>query len=377
MKVKNNYNECLTNLACSIRKYFELEYHHNTLNYIDKILYEKKPNNVIIMLFDGMGSRILKRVLENESLFKSNLFKEITTVFPATTTAATTSIRTGLNPIEHGWIGWDTYIKPIDKTITLFLNSEKGKKEICKEFLEVKDKLVTKTIADEIEENGLYHAKEFFPFETGNAKVYSNIDDMLNLVLKETKKEGKKFLYVYDSEPDHTMHDFGPDSEIVKKLIEERDIKISELSKKLTDTLLIIVADHGHIKVDNIFLNDYPEFLKMLERTTSIEQRAVSFKVKNEYLDIFVNKFNELFGEYFKIYNKNEILESKIFGDGIPNELFEDAIGDFIAIAENSNKCLVSDGGDVLFSQHAGYTDDEVFVPLIVIDKTENKLILR
>ncbi len=377
MKVKNNYNECLTNLACSIRKYFELEYHHNTLNYIDKILYEKKPNNVIIMLFDGMGSRILKRVLENESLFKSNLFKEITTVFPATTTAATTSIRTGLNPIEHGWIGWDTYIKPIDKTITLFLNSEKGKKEICKEFLDVKDKLVTKTIVDEIEEKGLYHAKEFFPFETGNAIVYSNIDDMLNLLLKETKKEGKKFLYAYDSEPDHTMHEFGPDSELVKKIIEERDIKISELSKKLTDSLLIIVADHGHIKVDNIFLNDYPEFLKMLERTTSIEQRAVSFKVKNEYLDIFVNKFNELFGEYFKIYNKNEILESNIFGDGVPNELFEDAIGDFIAIAENSNKCLVSDGCDVLFSQHAGYTDDEVFVPLIVIDKTENKLILR
>jgi len=29
MKVKNNYNECLTNLACSIRKYFGLDYKHN------------------------------------------------------------------------------------------------------------------------------------------------------------------------------------------------------------------------------------------------------------------------------------------------------------------------------------------------------------
>ena len=38
MKVKNNYNECLTNLACSIRKYFNLEYKHNTLQYIDEIL---------------------------------------------------------------------------------------------------------------------------------------------------------------------------------------------------------------------------------------------------------------------------------------------------------------------------------------------------
>lgn len=32
MNVKNNYNECITNLACSIRKYFELEYKHNTLD---------------------------------------------------------------------------------------------------------------------------------------------------------------------------------------------------------------------------------------------------------------------------------------------------------------------------------------------------------
>ena len=41
MLVKNNYNECLTNLACSIRKYFGLEYKHNTLGYIDNLLEEK------------------------------------------------------------------------------------------------------------------------------------------------------------------------------------------------------------------------------------------------------------------------------------------------------------------------------------------------
>ncbi len=370
MKIKNNYDECLTNLACSVRKYFGLEYHHKTLDYIDKILEEKQPNNVIVMLFDGMGSRILDRTLDKDSFFEKNKYKEITTVFPATTTAATTSIRTGLNPIEHGWLGWNTYIKPIDKTITLFLKCEKGKQETCEEFLKVKNKLVSTTIADEIEEKGLYHAKELFPFKTGNATVYSNLDEMFNLVLQETKKPDKKFLYVYNDEPDHTMHDYGADSKIVKELIEERNKKTEELCQKLEDSLVIVIADHGHIKVDNIFLNDYPELLNMLERTTSIEQRAVSFKVKKEYQQDFVNEFNKLFGNYFKLYNKSEIIESNLFGDGTPNELFEDALGDFIAIAEDSNKCLVTDGDDVLFSQHAGYTDDEVYIPLIIIDKT-------
>ena len=55
MLVRNNYEECLTNLACSIRKYFELDYKHNTLDYIDKILEEKKPKNVVTILCDGMG----------------------------------------------------------------------------------------------------------------------------------------------------------------------------------------------------------------------------------------------------------------------------------------------------------------------------------
>ncbi|HIR74833.1 TPA: hypothetical protein IAB95_04990 [Candidatus Ventrenecus avicola] len=66
MLVKNNYNECLTNLACSIRKYFELDYKHDTLDYIDKLLEEKQPKNVVVILFDGMGSRILERTLSKD-----------------------------------------------------------------------------------------------------------------------------------------------------------------------------------------------------------------------------------------------------------------------------------------------------------------------
>lgn len=40
-----------------------------------------------------------------------------------------------------------------------------------------------------------------------------------------------------------------------------------------------------------------------------------------------------------------------------------------MAIAENSNKCIITDGDKVVKSQHAGYTEDEIYVPLIVVDK--------
>lgn len=370
MKVKNNYNECLTNLACSIRKYFGLPYNHNTLTYIDNILEQSTPNNVVIILFDGMGSRILDRNLEEGSFFRKHKVKEITSVFPATTTAATISIRTGLNPIEHGWLGWNVYIEPIDKTITLFKDTLKGTYKVCKEFLSIKNKLASKTIVDEINDSTENRALELFPF---GPKHYKNLDDMLNTIKKEIETPGKKYIFAYDDQPDHTMHDLGPDAEEVTELIKIRNNKVEELCNRLEDTLVIVIADHGHLKVDHIYLKDYPNLKSMLSRTTSIEQRAVSFKIKDSMKEAFVSEFNNSLGKYFNLYSKEEVIESKLFGDGEQNELFESALGDFIAIAENSNKCLIDDGDEVLYSHHAGYTDDEIYIPLIVIDKTKNR----
>lgn len=363
MQVKNNYNECLTNLACSIRKYFELEYNHKTLDYIDNILDKRKPKNVVVILYDGQGSKILDKHLSQDDFFIKNRHKEITTVFPATTTAATTSIRTGLNPIEHGWLGWTMYIKPIDETITLFLNTKKENGQISQKFPEAKEKyLVTKTIPDEINDGGKHHGIELFPF--GEAP-YKDLDDMLNKIKDETTREGKRYIYAYDPEPDSTMHNLGPDSNEVYKLIKERQDKTEKLCNELHDTLVIVVADHGHIKTDNIFLKDYPELTNMMERTTSIEERAMSFKIKDGMKENFKNLFNSIFSKYYDLYNKEDIIKSQLFGDGKENIIFNDAIGDFIAIAK-TEKTLINIDEEILVSQHAGYTDDEIYIPIII-----------
>ena len=365
--MKINYNECLTNLACSIQKYFGIETKHSTLEYVDIILEENKPKNVVTILFDGMGAKILAKTLNSNDFFIKNKLKNITTVFPATTTAATTSIRTGLNPIEHGWLGWNMYIAPINKTITLFRNCEKGKlKTVDKDFLTVKNKLYNKTIINEINEIGKYKAIELFPF--GENK-YSGLEEMLDIIKRKCKEKGKKYIYAYDDEPDYTMHDFGPNSDEVKKLIKERNNKVEKLCNDLEDTIIFIIADHGHKLAENILLKDYPEIIKMLERTTSLEQRAVSFKIKEGYKQQFIEEFNKNFGKDFKLYSKQEVINNNLFGDGKENELVREAIGDFIAITENSGKCLITDGDDILKSQHAGLSDEEIFVPLIVINR--------
>ena len=146
--------------------------------------------------------------------------------------------------------------------------------------------------------------------------------------------------------------------------------RIEELCKNLKNTILFIVADHGHKKVEHIFLNQYKDLLDTLKTTTSIEQRATSFHIKEGKKEEFKRLFDKYFGKYFKLYTKEEIINDNLFGPGEYHPLFKDNLGDFLAIAEDSNKCFITDGDDVLVSQHAGYTDDEIYIPLIVIDKT-------
>lgn len=368
MKVKNNYQECLTNLACSIEKYFDLTPKHNTLPYVDRILEEKKPENVVVILLDGLGSRILDRTLDENAFLRKHKIKEITSVFPATTTAATSSMQTGLNPVEHGYLGWNIYMKPINKVISIYMKTEKGKETIDEDFLNIKDKYYKfKSIPERIEEENKGRGIALFPFQKD---IYQDLDDMLEKIKNYTKEPGKKYIYAYDTEPDHTMHELGPDSKETKVLIQERNDKIESLCQELENTILFVIADHGHKKVTHVFLKDYPDILDTLEHPTSLEQRAITFHVKEGRKEEFKTLFNKHFGKDFKLYPKEEVIESKLFGEGEEHPLFRSSLGDFVAIAEESDKCLIDEGEDILFSHHAGYSDDEIYIPLIMIDKT-------
>lgn len=113
------YDNSIVSLASSIRRYFELDVYHNTLDDIDKILEEYKPRNVVVLLFDGMGSKLIKKLLGENSFLYRNMLKEISSVVPSTTTASTTSMLTGLTPVEHGWLAWDLYFKKENKIVTM------------------------------------------------------------------------------------------------------------------------------------------------------------------------------------------------------------------------------------------------------------------
>ena len=373
-KPKIDYDNSLTSLASSISKYFDIKTNHKTLPYIDNLLKEKNPENVILLVCDGLGSRILDKILNKNDFLIKNRKKEIFSVFPSTTAASLTSIKTGLNPSEHGWLGWTSYIKEIYKIITLYKDYEKGKIGKDRDFLKIKDKYFynKKTIVELINEAGKYSAYELNCYPDN---VEKDIDKVFNKILDTLKIKGKKYIFSYYPEPDDILHAFGSESEQAKIEIQKINKKVEEYSKLILEnknTVMIIVSDHGHLISNKVDIRN-KEIRKYLEKPfIFIENRSPAFLVKKGMEENFKKAFNKDFGNDFFLLSKEEILKYNIFGEYSENnkhELFETSFGDFMAISKDSSKICLIDEGDypIHYSFHGWYSDDEIYIPLIVL----------
>lgn len=358
-----DYKNNIVNIAGSIEKYFDLKSEVSSLGEIDEILYSYKPKNVVVILFDGMGYNLINEKLPN-SFLTNNIVKRVTSTCPSTTTSATTSIMTGKYPCTHGYLGWDMYYKKENAFVTMFTNKYKDSDEEYP-FNIAQKYFPFKTITDRILENGKYYSKIVFPIKY--EETYNDIDEMLLMIKSNLNIKEKNYVYAYYMDPDSMLHVNGNDSKEVLSILKMINDKCEKFANDLNDTLLIITADHGHIDNDYIYLCDYPDLFDLITSNVWLEGRCCAFNVTDKVL--FKELFNKYFSEYFKLMSKDEVIESKLFGLNNENKYFEDLIGDFIALAKSDKIFKYKRGGHIFKSNHAGFTEKEMYVPLIMVRK--------
>ena len=365
MEVKIDKNS-LVNLSNSILKDFNIEPFHQTIGEVDKIL-SKSYQNIVILLCDGMGSENLSYHLDKNSFLLSHKQKNLHSVFPPTTTAATTSLLTGKFPSEHNWLGWDMYFKDTDEVISLYLDKVKGTNKSPNTRVKERNYMNFLSLVDIINQKTNHKAYYAYPFDENYP--CKNLDEVIKRIEKLTQGKGKKFIYAYIEEPDKTMHHYGIYSKRVKEKIENINKKIGELSKRLKDTLLIVVADHGLTNSKYINLKkDFPDIFSMLKRETTIESRALGMTLKDNIAkDIFEKKINKYFKDDFILYKIDEVLEKKLFGPNINNNM-KDFIGDYLLVATSNKSIIYNELSPAFKANHAGLTNKELLIPLIMIE---------
>ena len=177
---------------------------------------------------------------------------------------------------------------------------------------------------------------------------------------------GRNFVYAYYENPDSLMHKYGIKSDKVVENIQVINKKLEELSACLEDTLLIITADHGLTENKYIYIEDDKELFDCLIHTTSIDSRASIFFLKDGCVERFIDIFNQKYNDKFLLLSKKEIIEKRLFGIGKDNDKFKSCLGDYIAISISDKSFKYVRHGKEMLANHAGLTEDEVDVPLIL-----------
>ena len=361
--IKPDYRGGILGVINAWRKELGLSVHHPADPQVSAWLAEHQWNQIVVLLIDGMGSRLLETKLEKDSFLRTHQLKEVTTVYPSTTSAATTSVLSGKSPAENGWIGWHQYFKELDDSLILFMNrSYYGERSYPEysythiPFLNQKDELTRmgKT------------ALELYPaFREGGAHSF---DELCGQIATHSQAQDAQFIYAYWDHFDSLMHVKGPSDPACAEELKQIDERCRRLASQLDPrTGLIIIADHGQVDVDNINLREEPELLDCLRFGPTVEPRGTAFFVKDGRLAEFTEKFERKYAGRFLLKPSQTWLDEGLFGPGPIHPRTREFLGDVFAVAIGSSCLGLWENGKPPFKgQHAGLGVEEMMIPVIL-----------
>lgn len=363
-----DYDASILGIPNSVLAHYGAKPHHKTLPILDDKLCQRY-SNIVLLVMDGMGIDALKAHAPNGFLLK-NCTAQLSSVYPCTTVSALTTFETGLTPIEHGWLGWAHYFKEIGKSVELYTNKESGTENAVSEESIAWKTIGFKNLFTQIQEaDPSVECCRVSPF--GEYWCDTN-EAICNHIETLCKRDGRRYIYAYHFQPDKDMHYSGCYSERTKANIVLFDMQIKQLAERLTDTLLIITADHGLVDTKLLAIEDYPEICNCLYAPPTREPRSLSFFVKDECKADFPEIWNRHFKGSFILMTGDEAFESAFFGSGTLHKRAREFIGDFVAIATGDISIWFRDEKGILPDYkglHAGLCKDEMIVPLILIER--------
>lgn len=360
----NAYGQ-ITAAANSLRKYYGLPLYHSSDIDMDAWLSSKRPRCIIAILVDAMGISVMEKHLSKNGFFYSHLQKEMTTVFPPTTSAATTSFRTGKSPAENGWLGWNQYFQELDDNIILFRSQSQYTHHVYPGF--IPQTMPYKDLVQELHENGI-SSEGVWPdwSETNPSCSYA---DLLKNAASFAEQEEMHFVYAYWDALDTLMHLEGPSSAMAGELVREIESETASFVQSLPeDCAVMIIADHSQIDIHQKDLQKEKELCACFRHEPALEPRTMAFYIQPSKKDVFAECFQKAYGGDYHLYTQAEVLQGNFFGVGTSHPRMKEFVGDYLAVGETNLQLYYKKGAGKK-GDHAGGTKEEAMIPLILYTK--------
>ena len=373
-----NYEHSILNTINSILKYYKVDTKYNGLPELDEKL-KQKYKNIVLVLLDGMGEHVLKNI-SSDGFFVNNEITKVTSVCPSTTTAAITTYYSGKPPIETGWIAMSQYFKEYGRALEMLRRVDSYTHEPIKNASkDVFDLIKYIPIYDQIEKaSPNVKAYEINPgFCDSRSKRNLNADSldvMCDYIKSICYNQDQNFIFAYSDKPDTILHKYGCNSNEAKEFVLDAQKHIEKLCADLkeSNTLIIVTADHGHKDIEKVYnIVDMDEIQDCIYMPPSLESRAVTFWVKEDKKEKFVQYFENNLKDEFMLFTREEFLAKNFLGYGEKHKKIDDFLGNYIAVSIDG--AILKLGTNISKpkadkkSTHCGFTKNEMEVPVIVI----------
>jgi len=350
-------------------------------------------DHVVVVFVDGFGWNHFQRVRDDHSfltrIVKYATVTPLTSSYPSGTTAAVSTMHTGRQPVEHGILGWDTYVESLGGLVQalIFADREGKPLEDVRENPDPAELIDERTLYERLDAESVLIQPDGIgenPYDTQTtrgAKIvnYDNAAQATYRVRNQLEQATKPvYCYCYLPKVDMLSHAVGVGHEetdaqlgsishaIERELVEKLD---PDIAKR---TLLLLISDHGEIdtvpeKRIDIRTLDVDDHLQRDKNGDLIPvlggPRNLQFHAKVGHCDALRSKLeSELAALDPIIFDREEIIDKQLFGDRKPGDRFRQRCPDLLVVPREG---FAKDDETVseTVGMHTGLHPDEMLVP--------------
>lgn len=347
----------------------------------------ERPRTVCLLL-DGFGwSQWVREHRRNpllEAVTEAGPVTPLTSVYPSETAAAMTTFASGIQPIEHGVLGWWQYEPDLDAVITTLPFRTLDDRPVGEVYDSTRaDILPSARTYERLGENGrtVLALPETFAettatrIRTGNVDVRGCGDSAaMARTIRTALVDGARTVYGYSPVLDTVGHHSGPDGPRYREAL---DGLTSALTRELeavpdriaAETVLVLTADHGQVSTpspDNRDLRELGIWDALRTDATGSPIPPVG-SPRNVRLHVAPGERERVAATLeesidARVLTREEAVGQELFGDRPPGPGFAGRCGDLVCIPRRASAWWMREELG-LAGMHGGLDADEMLVP--------------
>lgn len=339
---------------------------------------------VIMLVIDGLGVENLAWANQQgavEFLAGSQWRSQITSVFPSTTAAALTTLQTGVAPAGHGIAGYTLYLEEQAATVNVVGWKSVGGVELAKSLPEPVGFSGVQTIYSRLDAAGIetavvanheFSGSTLTNIHSPGVTYYGHRTpaELAGMLLRETQRPGRRFIYGYWDGFDALSHTWGPENDVALNELYVLDQALGRglltpLAAAGGDVVLVVVADHGHIGIDQDQVVSLKEHLASFGGERPIptgDRRATGLSNASSAARAHLA---EVAGDGGVILPVQDAVRAGLYGPGKPHPELLSRIGETLLLSRGNAAFVFPQSNNVTAGGHGSLTSREMLVPLL------------